>query len=180
VSGALSVHVLGVGVEETVVKVTLTLPLEPSATAGLSLVSEAVKESVVGFELFELTVKLTFPFESVVAVALSDPALPPLIISPESPLVESVTVSPETGLLELSLTVTEMVAVVDPSAGIDPELRVRVELLVSALLFANAGKAKRLKENNKTQAETAILLPRFDIKVLLKQSVVLFSEDLLK
>jgi len=51
--------------------VTVTLLLEPKGIAGLSLVSEVVKVSVPGFGLLELTVKLTLPFESVVAVALS-------------------------------------------------------------------------------------------------------------
>jgi len=109
---------------------------------GLSLLSAAVKVSVPGFGLFELTVKLTFPLVSVVPVALSAPIVPPLMMSPESLLLVKVTVSPETALLESSLTVTEIVEVAEPSAGIEPELTERTELLVLALLFANTGKVK--------------------------------------
>ena len=134
------------------------LLVEPSGIDGLSLVSEAVKVSVPGFGLFELTAKLTFPFESVVAVALSAPTLPPLITKPESPVLVKVTVSPETALFASSLTVIEMVAVVDPSAGTEVELTEKSELLVLALLFASAGKAKKKEEKKSKQIKTIILL----------------------
>jgi hypothetical protein len=125
---------------------------------GLSLVSAAVKVSVPGFELFELTVKLTFPFESVVAVALSVPTLPPLITKPVSLVLVRVMVSPDIGLFETSFTVIETVAVVDPSAGIVPGLTDIVELLVFALLLAKAGMAKIIEEKNREQINIRILL----------------------
>jgi hypothetical protein len=150
VAGAWSLQEEGVGVTIEV-KVTVTLALEPRGIAGLSLVSEAVKVSAPGFGLFELTVKLTFPFESVVAVAVSEPTLPPLITNPESPELVKVTVSPDIALFESSFTVIETVAVVDPSAGIEPELTEMVELLVFALLFANAGTVKRTAKKKREQ-----------------------------
>jgi hypothetical protein len=141
--------------EPGVLKVIVTLLLEPRGTDGLSLVSAAVKVLVPGFGLFELTVKVTFPFELVVAVALSAPTFPLLITNPVSLVLVRVTVSPDIGLFESSFTVIEIVAVVDPSAGIEPELTERVELLVFAL--ANTGETKRIEEKKIVQIKTKML-----------------------
>jgi hypothetical protein len=156
--------------------------------AGLSLVSEAVKVSVPGFGLLELTVKLTLPFESVVAVALSAPALPPLITNPESPELVKVTVSPDTALFESSLTVMEIVAVDEPSAGTELLLTEKSELLVLALLLAKTGKAKKKEENKRVRIKIITLLFISRIVCIIRSrnqtrdiiTVILLPEKMLK
>jgi len=90
-----------------------------------------------------------------------------LITNPESPVLIKVTVSPDTALFESSLTVIEIVAVDEPSAGIDPELTEIFELLVFALLFANTGKAKRMKKKEKDRINTKNRFFISDIKLML-------------
>ena len=149
------------GARADAVKFTLTLPLEPRGTAGLSLVSDAVKVSVPGFGLLDFTVKVTLPLESVAAVELVEPVVSLLMTKPESVVLVKVTWSPDKALPDESFTVIEIVAVVAPSAGIVLGLTEIVELLVSALLFANTGRANRVKKKNneKINVINSVLLP---------------------
>ena len=141
------------GARADAVKFTLTLPLEPRGTAGLSLVP--------GFGLLDFTVKVTFPLESVAAVELVEPVVSLLMTKPESVVLVKVTWSPDKALPDESFTVIEIVAVVAPSAGIVLGLTEIVELLVSALLFANTGRANRVKKKNneKINVINSVLLP---------------------
>ena len=127
----------GQTLELEAVKATVTLPpLEPRGTDGTLLTSEAVKVSVTGLGLFDFTVKVTLPFESVAPVKLLVPNRLPLMLKPESFVLTRVTWSPDKTFPELSFTTIMIVTVVTPSAGIEPELTVIVDLSVSALLFA--------------------------------------------
>jgi len=140
--GGVSAQEPGVGVgvaEEGDVKVTVAVP-RVIVSGSLLII---VNVSVVGLELLELTVKLALPFESVVTVPLSAPILPPLITSPESPELFTVIRSPGRTLELLSLAITEIIEVVEPSAGIEPWLTEILELPMSASF------AKTLPEENK-------------------------------
>lgn len=138
-SGALSAQEV-LGAKGAAVKVMRTLP---RVTGGLSLVSVTVNVLVPGLGFLELTVKLTFPSPSVAAVWLPTPIAPKLIISPGSAVLVKVIWSPDKLFFKLSFTVTEMVAVVAPSAGIEEELTEIVELTASALFFAKTKEIRK-------------------------------------
>lgn len=149
------------------VKSILTLP---SVTGGTSLMSVIVNVSMPGLIFLELTVKVIFPFESVAPVKSLAPIVPPLITSPESLLVlVKVIRSPANKFFKLSRTVTEIVAVVDPSAGIEVELTEMLELTISALLLAKTAIGEKTKEKkaktipiNKLVDNASLLLPITD------------------